>query len=155
MPRSILLLGSGFLVAATFLAGFAWLLLPFAVVADLLTAPRRMPATRLTLMGWGYALFETIGVVRAFGLWLRFGGDVTGPRALQRHHQLQRWWAASIIGVAEFLQIATIANTQQEFLGKGLQPVTYAFVAVGYWAFAYTMSKESRRLETRLGVGTR
>ena len=61
----------------------------------------------------------------------------------------------AIIGVAEFLQIATIANTQQEFLGKGLQPVTYAFVAVGYWAFAYTMSKESRRLETRLGVGTR
>lgn len=82
-------------------AGFAWLLLPFAVVADLLTAPRRMPATRLTFMGWGYALFETIGVVRAFGLWLRFGGDVTGPRALQRHHELQRWWAASIIGVAE------------------------------------------------------
>jgi len=61
----------------------------------------------------------------------------------------------AIIGVAEFLQIATIANTQQDFLGKGLQPVTYAFVALGYWAFAYTMSKESRRLETRLGVGTR
>ena len=61
----------------------------------------------------------------------------------------------AIIGVAEFLQIATIANTQQDFLGKGLQPITYTFVAVGYWAFAYTMSKESRRLETRLGVGTR
>ncbi len=61
----------------------------------------------------------------------------------------------AIIGVAEFLQIATIANTQQDFLGKGLQPVTYAFVALGYWAFAYTMSKESRRIEVRLGVGTR
>lgn len=61
----------------------------------------------------------------------------------------------AIIGVAEFLQIATIANTQQDFLGKGLQPITYAFVALGYWAFAYTMSKESRRLESRLGVGTR
>lgn len=85
----------------TLLAGLTWILLPAAVVADLLTAPRRMPATRLTLMAWGYAIFEVIGVVRSFGLWVRFGGRVTAPRAQQRHHQLQRWWAARIVGVAE------------------------------------------------------
>ena len=32
---------------------------------------------------------------------------------------------------------------------------TCLFVALGFWAFSYTMSKESRRLEQRLGVGTR
>jgi len=61
----------------------------------------------------------------------------------------------SIIGLAEFLRISDIANAQPDFVGKGLSPVTYLFVALGYWAFAYTMSKESRRLETKLGVGVR
>ena len=61
----------------------------------------------------------------------------------------------SIIGILEFLRVSDVANAQPEFVGKGLAGVTYLFVAIGYWAFAYTMSKESRRLETRLGVGTR
>jgi general L-amino acid transport system permease protein len=61
----------------------------------------------------------------------------------------------AIIGVAEFFQYATIANSQPDFLGKGLQLVTYSILAVGYWSFAYTMSKESRRLEDQLGVGVR
>jgi general L-amino acid transport system permease protein len=59
------------------------------------------------------------------------------------------------IGVAEIFQYVAISNSQPEFLGKELQLVTYAFVAVGYWSFAYTMSKESRRLEVQLGVGVR
>ncbi|MCP5033811.1 MAG: ABC transporter permease subunit, partial [Actinomycetia bacterium] len=61
----------------------------------------------------------------------------------------------SIIGILEFLRVSDVANAQPDFLGKGLAPVTYLFVAIGYWAFAYTMSKESRRLEVRLGVGVR
>ena len=61
----------------------------------------------------------------------------------------------AIIGLADFLRISDIANAQPDFLGKGLTVVTYPFIALGYWAFAYTMSKESRRLETKLGVGTR
>lgn len=61
----------------------------------------------------------------------------------------------SIIGILEFLRVSDTANAQPEFLGKGLANITYLFVAIGYWAFAYTMSKESRRLETKLGVGTR
>lgn len=60
-----------------------------------------------------------------------------------------------VVGILEFLGSAGIANNQPQFLGRGLAPVTYLFVALGFWAFAYTMSKESRRLETRLGVGTR
>jgi len=61
----------------------------------------------------------------------------------------------SIIGILEFLRVSDVANAQPDFVGKGLAPVTYVFVALGYAAFAYTMSKESRRLETRLGVGVR
>ncbi len=61
----------------------------------------------------------------------------------------------SIIGILEFLRVSDVANAQTEFVGKGLASVTYMFIAVGYWAFAYTMSKESRRIETRLGVGVR
>jgi general L-amino acid transport system permease protein len=61
----------------------------------------------------------------------------------------------SIIGILEFLRVSDVANAQPDFVGKGLASITYVFVAIGYWAFAYTMSKESRRLERRLGVGTR
>ncbi len=61
----------------------------------------------------------------------------------------------SIIGILEFLRVSDVSNAQPDFVGKGLAGVTYLFVAIGYWAFAYTMSKESRRLEGRLGVGTR
>lgn len=61
----------------------------------------------------------------------------------------------SIIGILEFLRVSDVANAQPDFVGKGLAPVTYVFVGLGYWAFAYTMSKESRRLETKLGVGVR
>ncbi len=61
-----------------------------------------------------------------------------------------------IIGIGpELLGVAQVANAQSEFVGRGLAPLTYIFVAVGYWAFAYTLSKESRRLEAKLGVGTR
>ena len=59
------------------------------------------------------------------------------------------------VGILEFLGAATIANNQPQFLGRGLAPVTYLFVALGFWAFSYTMSKESRRLEQRLGIGDR
>jgi general L-amino acid transport system permease protein len=60
-----------------------------------------------------------------------------------------------VIGILEFTESAKIANNQPQFLGRGLAPVTYLFVALGFWAFSYTMSKESRRLEQRLGIGDR
>jgi general L-amino acid transport system permease protein len=60
-----------------------------------------------------------------------------------------------IVAFAEWFQYSKIVNNQPDFLGKGLQLVTITIVAFGYWAFAYTMSKESRRLEEKLGVGVR
>ena len=61
----------------------------------------------------------------------------------------------SIIGILEFLRASDVANAQPEFVGRGLFAVTGLIVAIGYWAFASTMSKESRRLEAKLGVGSR
>ena len=59
----------------------------------------------------------------------------------------------SILKILEMLHGSRVSNSQTEFLGLGLSGVTLTFVAVAFWVVAYTMSKESRRLETRLGVG--
>jgi general L-amino acid transport system permease protein len=60
-----------------------------------------------------------------------------------------------IIGFVELLEVAENVVSQEEFLGQRLHTVTFAFAALIYWAGSYTMSRESRRLEHRLGVGER
>jgi general L-amino acid transport system permease protein len=60
-----------------------------------------------------------------------------------------------IIGVLELLQVSKVANSQPDFLGAGLASVTLPFAGLIYWVGSYTMSKESRRLERKLGVGER
>ncbi len=61
----------------------------------------------------------------------------------------------SILGVAELLDTTFIVNSQPEFLGQGLFVVTLAFAGLVFWVGSYTMSRESRRLERKLGVGER
>jgi general L-amino acid transport system permease protein len=60
-----------------------------------------------------------------------------------------------IIGFVELLKTAEITVTQPAFFGQRLHTVTFAFAALIYWAGSYTMSRESRRLEARLGLGER
>ncbi|MDX1740655.1 MAG: ABC transporter permease subunit, partial [Rhodothermales bacterium] len=60
-----------------------------------------------------------------------------------------------IVGIVDLLGVSSIANNQPEFLGKGLVDVTLPFVGLIYWVGSYTMSRESRRLEKKLGVGER
>jgi general L-amino acid transport system permease protein len=60
-----------------------------------------------------------------------------------------------IIGFTELLEAAEDAGSQPEFLAQGLHTVTFAFAALIYWAGSYTMSRESRRIERRLGLGGR
>lgn len=60
-----------------------------------------------------------------------------------------------IIAIIEFLDVAKSSVSQQDFVAQGLHTVTFAFAALIYWAGSYTMSRESRRLEHRLGVGER
>ncbi len=61
----------------------------------------------------------------------------------------------AILGVTELLDATFIVNSQSAFLGQGLFVLTLGFAALVFWVGSYTMSRESRRLERRLGVGER
>jgi general L-amino acid transport system permease protein len=61
----------------------------------------------------------------------------------------------SIIGFIELIGVADFATEQPRFQGEGLRPLTFAFVGFLFWAVCSTMSRESQRLERRLGVGER
>jgi general L-amino acid transport system permease protein len=61
----------------------------------------------------------------------------------------------AIVGFLEVLDVARNVPSQPDFVGQGLASITLAFAGFLYWVGSYTMSRESRRLETRLGVGTR
>ncbi len=61
-----------------------------------------------------------------------------------------------IIGLTDTLGVlGRVIPNQPAFLGQGILPELLGFAAFIYWAFAYTMSRESQRLERRLGVGER
>jgi general L-amino acid transport system permease protein len=63
--------------------------------------------------------------------------------------------AGVAMGVFEILNVGTSITKQPEFLGQGLVIETMAFIGFLFWVGSYTMSRESQRLERRLGVGTR
>jgi general L-amino acid transport system permease protein len=60
----------------------------------------------------------------------------------------------TIIAVSEFLGVRDLVAGQAAYRGIGVAE-GFVFVAFGFWAFAFTMSRESQRLERRLGVGVR
>lgn len=60
----------------------------------------------------------------------------------------------SFIGIPEFLGVRDIVHAQADFRGFGIAE-TLVFVAFGFWAFSFTMSRESQRLERRLDTGNR
>jgi general L-amino acid transport system permease protein len=59
----------------------------------------------------------------------------------------------AIIGLTELLGMTQVISSQGEFAGQGLLAETLIFAAFVYWVFTFTMSRESQRLEQRLGVG--
>ena len=61
----------------------------------------------------------------------------------------------AIVGFFEILEVARSVPSQPAFVGQGLASITLAFAGFLYWVGSYTMSRESRRLEARLGVGAR
>ncbi|HJS72339.1 MAG TPA: amino acid ABC transporter permease [Acidimicrobiia bacterium] len=61
----------------------------------------------------------------------------------------------SILGVLELLRVAFVVNTQPDFFGQGLIGLTLAFAGLIFWVGSFMMSRESRRLERKLGVGER
>lgn len=58
-----------------------------------------------------------------------------------------------ILAINEFLGIRSLVHAQADFRSVA-HAETLVFVAVGFWAFAYAMSRESQRLERRLRVGS-
>jgi general L-amino acid transport system permease protein len=60
-----------------------------------------------------------------------------------------------IIGFLDVLTVADNVTKQPDFRGQGLLPEALVFAAALFWVGAFTLSKESQRLERRLGVGRR
>jgi general L-amino acid transport system permease protein len=63
--------------------------------------------------------------------------------------------AGAAMGLLDVLNVADVATSQPDFRGQGLAPETISFVMFLFWVGCITMSRESQRLERRLGVGTR
>jgi general L-amino acid transport system permease protein len=61
----------------------------------------------------------------------------------------------AIVGLLELLAVAQVVTQQGEFRGEGLLTETLLFAALIFWVGSFTMSRESQRLEKRLGVGER
>jgi general L-amino acid transport system permease protein len=61
----------------------------------------------------------------------------------------------SIIGLTELLAISQNITKQPAFLAQGLIVETLLFASFIYWTGSYWMSRESQRLERRLGLGER
>ncbi|MGI9604478.1 MAG: amino acid ABC transporter permease [Acidimicrobiales bacterium] len=63
--------------------------------------------------------------------------------------------AGAAMGFLELLRTAEAVTAFPDFSGQGLIAETLVFVTFIFWVGSYTMSRESQRLETKLGVGTR
>jgi general L-amino acid transport system permease protein len=63
--------------------------------------------------------------------------------------------AGIAMGLFELLNVTTAVTAQEQFRGQGLIGETITFAALMFWTVSYTMSRESQRLERRLGVGER
>jgi general L-amino acid transport system permease protein len=58
----------------------------------------------------------------------------------------------SILAIYEFFNVRSLVHGQPDFRVTA-HAETLVFVAIGYWAIAFAMSRESQRLEGRLRVG--
>lgn len=63
--------------------------------------------------------------------------------------------AGAAMGFTDLLAGAEASTKQDAFNGQGLIAEALVFVLLLFWAGSFTMSRESQRLETRLGVGVR
>jgi general L-amino acid transport system permease protein len=63
--------------------------------------------------------------------------------------------AGAAMGLFELLDVGQVISRQGAFAGQALLPESLGFVGLLFWLGSYTMSRESQRLERRLGVGER
>ena len=60
----------------------------------------------------------------------------------------------STIAIIEIIQVRENVHAQGDFTTLGIAE-TLVFIAFAFWCFAFVMSRESQRLEGRLGLGSR
>ena len=60
----------------------------------------------------------------------------------------------STIAIIEIIQVRENVHAQGEFTTLGISE-TLVFIAFAFWCFTFVMSRESQRLEGRLGIGKR
>jgi general L-amino acid transport system permease protein len=63
--------------------------------------------------------------------------------------------AGLALGILDLLAAGQVMTQQADFRGKGLIIEALVFVGFLFWVGSFTMSRESQRLERKLGVGTR
>lgn len=63
--------------------------------------------------------------------------------------------AGAALSIVEVLKVSEAITKQDDFLGKGYIYEALTFVALLFWVGSYVMSRESQRLEKKLGVGQR
>jgi general L-amino acid transport system permease protein len=63
--------------------------------------------------------------------------------------------AGIAMGLFELLNVSQAITSQEAFRGQGLIGETITFAALMFWTVSFTMSRESQRLEKKLGVGVR
>lgn len=63
--------------------------------------------------------------------------------------------AGAALSIVELLKVSEAVTKQDDFLGQGYIYEALTFVSLLFWVGSYVMSRESQRLEKRLGVGQR
>jgi general L-amino acid transport system permease protein len=63
--------------------------------------------------------------------------------------------AGAAVGFLEAYNVSKAVTAQGEFRGQQLFAESITFLMLLFWIGCITMSRESQRLERRLGVGTR
>lgn len=63
--------------------------------------------------------------------------------------------AGAALSMLELLKVGEAITKQDAYLGQGLVYESLGFVALLFWVGSYVMSRESQRLEKKLGVGIR
>jgi general L-amino acid transport system permease protein len=63
--------------------------------------------------------------------------------------------AGVALSLLDLLNVGTAITKQDDYLGQGLIYESLAFVGLLFWVGSYVMSRESQRIEKKLGVGIR
>lgn len=109
LPRRTASVAATVAAFAVLVAG-APLLAPLALVADVLTGPRRLRHLRLYALVVLALAIELTGIAAATGLWVAtgFGLLVHRPWSQRLHFRLQNWWVGALLraaGVTVGLQV--------------------------------------------------